>query len=49
MAEVYKAFHLRLERYEALKFILPHIAAEPTFRQRFEKEARLLTLGMGGA
>src|SRR5262245_17350830 len=42
MAEVYKAFHPRLERYVALKFMRSALAAEPDFLQRFEREAKTL-------
>jgi len=42
MAEVYKAFQPRLERYVALKFIRADLMAEPNFFTRFEREARVL-------
>ncbi|MCL4299437.1 MAG: protein kinase [Anaerolineae bacterium] len=42
MANVYKAYQPRLERYVALKFIRPELAAAEGFRPRFEQEAKLL-------
>ena len=42
MAEVYKAYQPRLERYVALKFIRPVLLAETNFQARFEQEAKLL-------
>ena len=41
MAQVYKAYHERLHREVAIKIILPHIADQAGFRQRFEREAQL--------
>ena len=40
MAVVYRATHLRLGKKVALKVISPGFAADPEFRQRFEREAR---------
>ncbi|MBN1317259.1 MAG: protein kinase [Anaerolineales bacterium] len=40
MAEVYKAYQPRLERYVAIKFIRPEFAADENFRARFEQEAK---------
>lgn len=40
MAEVYKAYHPRLERYVAIKFIRPELATDEDFKARFEQEAR---------
>jgi WD40 repeat protein/serine/threonine protein kinase len=42
MAEVYKAYQPRLDRYIALKFIKPELAAQADFRPRFEREAKLM-------
>jgi eukaryotic-like serine/threonine-protein kinase len=42
MAEVYKAYQPRLERYVALKFIRPELAEAADFLPRFEQEAKLL-------
>ena len=42
MAEVYKAYQLRLDRYVALKFIRPELAAQDGFLPRFEQEAKVL-------
>jgi serine/threonine-protein kinase len=42
MAEVYKAYQPRLERYVALKFIRPELAEAAGFLPRFEQEAKLL-------
>jgi len=40
MAEVYKGHHLRLGRTVAIKILPAHLAAEPDFRARFEREAQ---------
>ncbi len=42
MARVYRAYHLRLRREDAIKIILPGIAHDPTFKARFEQEAQLV-------
>jgi serine/threonine-protein kinase len=42
MAEVYKAYQPRLDRYVALKFIRPELAEAEEFRPRFEREAKTL-------
>src|SRR5437899_12357889 len=42
MAEVYKAYHARLKRDVAIKVILPQIADQAGFRERFEREAQLV-------
>ena len=42
MAEVYKAYQHRLDRYIALKFIRPELIESEDFRPRFEREAKLL-------
>ena len=41
MAEVYKAHDPSLDRFVALKVILPHLASDPEFALRFATEARL--------
>jgi serine/threonine protein kinase len=41
MARVYRAYHLRLRREDAIKIILPGIAHDATFKARFEQEAQL--------
>jgi len=40
MGEVYRSRDVRLDRTVALKILPSHIAADPGFRQRFEREAR---------
>ncbi len=42
MAQVYKAYHERLRRDVAIKVILPQVADQPGFRERFEREAQLV-------
>ena len=42
MASVYKAYHARLRREVAIKVILPQIADQSGFRERFEREAQLI-------
>lgn len=42
MAEVYKAYQPRLDRYVAIKFIRPELAVDSHFRARFEHEARAI-------
>ena len=41
MAQVYKAYHARLRREVAIKVILPEIADQAGFRERFEREAQM--------
>lgn len=38
---VYRAVHLRMRRICAVKILPPHLAQDPAFVQRFEREARL--------
>jgi serine/threonine protein kinase len=40
MAEVWKAFDPRLQRYVAIKFLQAALQIDPTFVKRFEREAR---------
>ncbi len=40
MATVYEALDLRLDRVVALKVMHPHLAADPGFVARFEREAK---------
>ncbi len=40
MAEVYRAYHKRLDRYVAIKVLHDFLADDPEFKDRFEKEAR---------
>lgn len=42
MAEVYKSYQPRLDRYVAIKFIRPELAVDTGFRTRFEQEARAI-------
>src|SRR5436305_895951 len=41
MARVYKAYHTRLHREDAVKVILSKVAHQPEFKIRFEREAQL--------
>jgi len=43
MGEVYKARDTRLERTVAIKVIPPALAADPEFRQRFDREAKAIS------
>ena len=40
MAEVWKARHIHLGTYAAIKFLLPHLAGDPQLEQRFLGEGR---------
>ena len=42
MSTVYSAKDLRLDRVVAIKVIHPHLAADPEFRDKFFREARML-------
>ncbi len=42
MGVVYRATQVRLDRVVALKVIAPELASDDTFRERFQREARLL-------
>ncbi len=42
MAEVYKAFQPTLERDVAIKMIHPHLADDPNFVDRFQREAKIV-------
>jgi DNA-binding SARP family transcriptional activator len=42
MAEVYKAYQLRLDRYVAVKFIKPELVTSGNFPSRFEREAKIM-------
>ncbi|MFC1748716.1 protein kinase [Pseudomonadota bacterium] len=41
MAEVYRARHLRLDREVAIKLLLRHYSDDPSFAERFMREARI--------
>lgn len=42
MATVYKAYHERLDRYVAVKVMHQAFLQDPTFRARFEREAKII-------
>ncbi len=43
MAEVFRAYQTGVDRYVAVKVILPHLAADETFVARFRREVRIIT------
>ena len=43
MGEVYRARDTRLDRTVAIKVLSAHIAVDPSFRQRFEREAKTIS------
>jgi len=43
MGEVYKARDTRLDRHVAVKVLPPGLAANPDFKQRFEREAKVIS------
>ena len=43
MGEVYRAFHIHLDRTVALKLLSPHLATDKTAHQRFMREARVVS------
>ncbi|HEU5103500.1 MAG TPA: protein kinase, partial [Roseiflexaceae bacterium] len=42
MATIYRAYHAAMDRYVAIKVLPRHLASDPTFRARFEQEARTI-------
>ena len=43
MGEVYRAKDSRLDRTVAVKVLPPHVASDPEFRERFDREARAIS------
>jgi Tol biopolymer transport system component len=43
MGEVYRAKDTRLDRTVAIKILPPHLAGDPQFRERFEREAKSIS------
>src|SRR5689334_7255358 len=43
MGEVYRARDTRLERTVAIKILPPHVSSDPVRRQRFEREAKIIS------
>jgi len=43
MGEVYRARDTRLDRTVAVKILPPALAADPQFRERFDREARAIS------
>src|SRR5690349_13746247 len=41
-ATVYKAYHTAMDRYVAIKVLPQHLARDPNFRARFQREARTI-------
>lgn len=42
MARVYQAFDTKLDRLVAIKLLHDHLSEDPTFKERFEREAKLI-------
>ena len=42
MATVFKAYHPAMDRYVAIKVLPRHMASDPQFRARFQREARTI-------
>jgi ligand-binding sensor domain-containing protein/tRNA A-37 threonylcarbamoyl transferase component Bud32 len=42
MATVYKAYHAAMDRYVAIKVLPEHLARDPNFHARFQREARTI-------
>lgn len=43
MAEVWRAYHPRIERYVAIKFLSPRYASDPSYLDRFVREAQAIS------
>src|SRR5215472_8309228 len=43
MGEVYRARDTRLERTVAIKILNPHLSSDPVRKQRFEREAKIIS------
>jgi serine/threonine protein kinase len=43
MGEGYRAVDTRLDRFVAIKILPPAVAADPEFRERFDREARAIS------
>src|SRR5215471_12743752 len=43
MGEVYRARDTRLERTVAIKILPPHLSSDPVRKQRFEREAKIVS------
>ncbi len=43
MGEVYRARDTRLDRVVAIKILPPHLSSDPSLKQRFEREAKLIS------
>ncbi|MCS6872650.1 MAG: protein kinase, partial [Anaerolineae bacterium] len=42
MASVYRAYQASVDRYVAVKVMMPEIANDPSFVERFQREARII-------